>query len=248
LRRLALISLLAASLVVAEEANAKSLEGRDLVNAASIASARRYAESRSGLVAFAVYDDEGRVSGLRSSLLFPSASVVKAMLLVAELRQIGDGHLSEYEKSLLAPMIEVSDNEAAEAVFGQVGVSGLMRLAHAAGMTHFSVPHLFDARISAADQARFFLHLEEHVPTAHRAYALKLLSSVASYQRWGIAKVADRRNLKIYFKGGWRSGIFHQVALIERGGRRVAVAILTSGESMEYGAETQEGIAQRLLR
>ena len=129
-----------------------------------------------------------------------------------------------------------------------MGASGLLRLAHATGMKRFSVFYLFNAQISALEQARFFLHLETHVPAAHRHYAMKLLSSVVGYQRWGIARVADSRNLKIYFKGGWRSGIFHQVALVERGGRRVALAVLTSGESASYGAETQEGIARRVLR
>ena len=37
------------------------------------------------------------------------------------------------------------------------------------------------------------------------------------------------------FKGGWRIGIFHQVALLERDGRRVALAVFTSGTEQGYG-------------
>jgi hypothetical protein len=86
------------------------------------------------------------------------------------------------------------------------------------------------------------------VPGAHRRYARKLLSSIVPEQRWGMAPVARRERVKIFFKGGWRSGITHQVALLERGRRRIALAVLTSGSpSMAYGQETIERIAVRIL-
>ena len=66
-------------------------------------------------------------------------------------------------------------------------------------------------------------------------------------QRWGIAPVARLRRLRIFFKGGWRTGITHQVALLERGRQRIALAILTRSPSIPYGEETIERIARRVL-
>jgi hypothetical protein len=107
------------------------------------------------------------------------------------------------------------------------------------------------SQITAADQVRFFLRIDRLVPSAHRRYARKLLSSVIEEQRWGIAPVARRRKLKAFFKGGWVPGITHQVALLERrrDRSRIAVAVLTrNSPSMGYGQQTIEGIAARILR
>ena len=72
-------------------------------------------------MAFAVLGADGRIRGVRSREHFPSASVVKAMLLVAELRRVGSRPLTGSERALLRPMIEVSDNQAAESIYGIVG-------------------------------------------------------------------------------------------------------------------------------
>src|SRR3954471_15546484 len=56
---------------------------------AGVQVAQRWARARAGVVAFAVIRQGGPLRGLRSHRHFPSASVVKAMLLVAELRRAG---------------------------------------------------------------------------------------------------------------------------------------------------------------
>jgi hypothetical protein len=221
-----------------------------LATSAGMAAAVRYARSRAGTVAFAVLDGRGRLRGLRRTTQFPSASVVKAMLMVAVLRRAAGGHLEVGERDLLRRMITVSDNEAASAIYAQVGGDGLRSVARAAGAKRFAdVGNWADAQLTAADQARFFLRFDKLVPAAHRRYARKPLSSIVGWQRWGIPPVASAHRMKVFFKGGWRTGIVHQVALLERGGRRVALAVLTSGEpSMAYGEQTIAGIARRVLR
>jgi hypothetical protein len=52
-----------------------------------IDAAKTYAKSRTGTIAFAVVDQRGRLRGYRLSAVAPSASVLKAMLLVAHLRK-----------------------------------------------------------------------------------------------------------------------------------------------------------------
>jgi hypothetical protein len=168
----------------------------------------------------------------------PSASVVKAMLLVAYLRQPNVRHrrLRRDERALLGPMIRRSDNAAASQVCNILGYP-----IRPWGLTPIDV----------AGQTRFFLHIDRRVPRRHRRYALRLLGSISPSQRWGIARVRPR-GWALYFKGGWGSGTGwadHQVALLRRGRRRLSVAILiTASPSHAYANETLRGVATRLLR
>ena len=223
---------------------------RALATGAGIAAARKYAGGRQGEVAFAVLDGQGRLRGVNRTVRFPSASVVKAMLLVAVLRKVGSGHLDGGTAKTLTSMITVSDNDAADAIYARVGGAGLRAVARAARERRFrDVGYWANAQLTAADQARFFYRVDRLVPAKHRAFARKLLSSIVGYQRWGIPPVAKRHDLKAFFKGGWRTGITHQVALLIKGDRRIALAVLTSGEpSMAYGEQTIAGIAARVLK
>jgi hypothetical protein len=104
------------------------------------------------------------------------------------------------------------------------------------------------SHIDAADESRFFLHLPGLVPARHRAYALDLLASVVSYQRWGFGQ-ARPAGWHLYFKGGWGvRSVNSQVALLRRGRLRVSAAILTRYDGGQaYGEATLRGMAQRLL-
>jgi len=218
----------------------------------AIAAARRYLARRSGRTAFAVVDTAGRVRGLRMHEQFASASVVKAMLLVAYLRRLADRGvgLDASSRSKLYPMIHVSDNGAASAIFGVVGQDGLRRLARRARMTRFAPSGIWGGTlITAADQARFFFRLNGLLPARFRRYARRLLSGIVREQSWGIPAVA-RPRFKVLFKGGWNParGRVHQAARLERGGRRIAIAVLQDNTpSMGYGEATIAGVARRLL-
>jgi hypothetical protein len=221
-------------------------------SAAAIASAVDYLRERNSDSGIAVVDTRGVLHGHNLDKQFTSASVIKAMLLVAYLRT----HASvppDIENELTL-MITQSDNAAAFEIFGLVGAKGLEDLAHLTGMKHLRVGEdVIFSRITAADQARFFFHLDEYVPRAHRALALYLLSHIIATESWGIPQVA-RPEWKVYFKGGWFGAkedpfrIVNQVARLERGKLKWSVAVLSDeNPHSPYGVETLEGVAQRLL-
>jgi hypothetical protein len=220
-----------------------------------IAAAARYLAGRDGYTSFAVVDSEGRLHGRHLHRTFVSASVVKAMLLVAYLRELAHHHrgLDADARSLLEPMIHVSDNDAATAVWELDGDRRLRALARRAGMTDFSIEGFWaNAMISAADQARYFFEMERLIPSRFRHFADHLLSHIAGYESWGIPAVARPRGWTVYFKGGWRGTwrgqLVHQIARLHKRGEQLAIAVMTDGDpSMEYGIETIEGVAKRLL-
>src|SRR4051794_36070435 len=218
--------------------------------------ARDWAAQRHGTVSFAVRTDT-RLAGWRARRTVNTASVLKAMLLVAYLNRgsVRDRALTDADLKLLAPMIRRSDNAAATRVLAIVGDAGLYRVAHAAGMRHFHAaagPIWGASRTDAADQTRFFLHLERYVAPRHRATAFHLLRTITRSQRWGIGRVR-LPGWKVYFKGGWGSATGatdHQIALLRGcGDTRLAVAVMTKFQgSHDYGKRTLEGVFRRLLR
>lgn len=217
-----------------------------------IAEARRYANRRAGEVAFAVINERGQISGFHMATTAPAASVFKVMLLVAFLRERYPRPLSSGDRVLLAPMIRRSDSVAATEVRNIVGRARIERVARISGMRDFRYNEVWGlSRTSPRDQAWFMYRLESYIPKRYLPYARYLLSHIISTQRWGIGRVAPR-GWSLFFKGGWGTGtgrVDHQVALLERNGQRVALAIFTQFDpSHSYGKRTLRGVAIRLLR
>jgi hypothetical protein len=218
-------------------------------------SAARFARRRAGAVSFAIVDERGRIHGFHRGARYSSASVVKAMLMVAYLRKGGvrNRRLHGSQKGTLGPMIRRSDNGAASAIHNQVGSRGLRRLARRAGMKRFiPSPAWGGSQITARDQARFFFRIRGLIPERHRSYALGLLRRIVPGQRWGVPR-ADPKGWRVHFKGGWYPGgggwRVHQAALLRKRNRRLALAVLTEGgPSLGYGGSTIAGVTRRLLR
>jgi D-alanyl-D-alanine dipeptidase len=219
-----------------------------------VRAARRFVAGRDGVVSWALIDSHGRLHGFAPRRSFISASLVKAMLLVAYLRQAGNRPPTAAERGLLGPMITRSDNNLATAVFARVGDAGLRALAARAGMRGFSVSGYWSgAHFSAADQARFFRVFDRLVPRRSRMYARKLLSSIVGWQRWGFSRFSLAAGFRTFFKGGWRrtdlGRLVHEAALFERGPLRVSMALLSDGNpSHDYGTATLRGVAERVFR
>lgn len=223
----------------------------------AVARGASYLSRRIGRTAFAVVDSEGRLSGLHVHWRFPTASVVKAMLLTAYLRhldRIGQHHVDSYSNSFLYPMIHVSDNNAATQCWSIVGDRGLHSVAAAAAMTDFSVSGPWrTALLSPADQARFFFEMDSLIPREFVGYARFLLSTIEASQSWGVPVIARPLGYQTYFKDGSeptaRGQLVHQIDRLEGHGRKFSIAVMTDGDPrMQYGIDTIQGVASALLR
>jgi Beta-lactamase enzyme family len=226
---------------------------------AAVRDAADFAAGR-GAVSFAVIDAEGGVRGYDASTHYSSASASKVLLLAAELRRLREekAPLDDGTRALLEPMITYSDNDAASAVYAQVGDAGMTAVADRAGMRSFSVDPGFwgGAQLTAADLARFYWRLERNLAGRDREYGMRLLANITETQRWGIPAAAGGA-WRVWFKGGWRpsgqegttGAVTHQGALlVHRNGQRLGLAVL-SNEAPGSGAgyTAIEGVTSRLL-
>jgi hypothetical protein len=221
-----------------------------------VAAAAGYLAGRTGRTAFAVIDSEGRLSGVHVHWTFPTASCVKAMLLVAYLRGLHarrQRYVDSYSNSILYPMIHVSDNSAATAVWSIVGDANLYALARRADMTDFSVTGSWGtALLSPADQARYFFNMDSMIPPEFRGYARFLLSTIEPSQSWAIPAVARPHHYAVFFKDGSEptglGQLVHQIARLERPDHTFAMAVMTDGDpTMQYGIDTIAGVTGALI-
>jgi hypothetical protein len=216
-----------------------------------VRAATHYAAGRRGSISFAVRT-RGHVWGRRLDRAAPSASTLKLVLLVAELRRLGNRPLSRAERRLLDPMIRASANGPASALVVRLGRWRIEHTARLGGMHRFHLRSPWGlSTVTARDLSRFALHVERLVPARHRAYAMRLWRTVVPSQRWGVFRAAPP-GWTVHAKGGWGSGTGwadHQVALLTRGRERVAAAVLTlSNGTHAYGKATLRGVFRRVLR
>ena len=233
-------------------ATAAPATARTVPSAQALHDARVYAQQHEGpaRISWAVVDTGGRLFARHGARHHRSASLTKAMLLVAYLRGLGDRPLPDPVHRVLAPMIQVSGNRAADRIHALVGDAGLADVGRAARMRSLRLNGTWSGvEVTAADQARFFSRFDRLVPRSHRAYARRMLSSIVAKQSWGIARVARRLGFRAFFKAGWRRLLTNQGALLEAGdGRRLAIVVLTDGVRVAAGIRTIEALARRLLR
>lgn len=218
--------------------------------ASAIRRALKWASRRKGIVGVGVVDSRGMLHGYHAHRQFVSASLAKAMLLVAYLRR--HPRPSTSARATLTTMIEESDNESADAIFDEVGNRGLKGVARLAHMRDFEVGiSWIDTEMTPADQARFFYTYEEHLPPRARTFARRLLSGITSMQRWGIPAAGGPAGWKVFFKGGWlgsKNEVMNQAAWLEKDGVRWSLAVLTADDpTSSYGWQTQKGFTGLLI-
>jgi len=216
-----------------------------------VRAAAHYAAGRRGSISFAVRSGD-HVWGRRLDRVAPSASTLKLILLVTELRRLGDRPVPRADRRLLEPMVRESANGPASTLVVRLGRSRIEHVAHLGAMHAFHLASPWGlSTVTARDLTRFALRVESLVPARHRAYAMRLWRTIVPSQRWGIFRVAPR-GWTVHAKGGWGSSTGatdHQVALLTRGHERVAAAVLTTSDGTHtYGKQTLRGMFARLLR
>ncbi|WP_433242783.1 serine hydrolase [Actinomadura nitritigenes] len=213
---------------------------------------------RTGTESVAVYDRERGVRcGVLAGRRYDSASVVKAAILAALLREAAAEHrpLTASEDALATRMITRSDNRAASALWRSVGPGRLDRFLRKAGMAHTALDpagHWGLTRTTAADQITLLRRLTEHnalLTDDARAYELGLMHRVIASQRWGTT-AGTPAGITWHVKNGWlpRHGEewrVHSVGAFTGRGEHYLIAVLTQGApTMAYGVETIERVAR----
>ncbi|MYT30316.1 MULTISPECIES: serine hydrolase [unclassified Streptomyces] len=219
-------------------------------------------QGRQGTSAVALYDRTSDTScAFQADTPFDSASVVKVTVLGALLRQTEEAHraLTAHEVALTTAMITKSDNASTDALWHQVGRSGVQHFLDLAGMRN-TVPGPGDAwgltQITAADQLtlmRLLASDNDALDPTSRTYALDLMRRVVPEQRWGVPAGAPA-SATAHLKNGWlpradQGWRVHSVGSFTGGGNDYAMVVLSSGsDTMGHGVATVEAAAKVIHR
>ena len=203
----------------------------------------------------------GITCSLNGSSHFDSASIVKVIILGATLRKALDQHryLTGTEVGRLRAMIMKSDNNAASALWKQLGHSYLQHFLNVARMSHTVLgPGRYWGltQATAHDEMlllRTLLSANKVLSDKSRAYALALMAQVVSSQRWGVPAGAPR-NATVHVKNGWLPRAAHGWRINSIGGftspnHWYSIVVLSmDNPTMSYGITTVESIARAIHR
>jgi len=213
---------------------------------------------RSSTVALWVDDPkDGLVCSRNGTAHFDSASVVKVTILGAVLRKALDQHryLTSTEVSRLRAMITQSDNNAASALWAQLGHAYLQHFLNLAGMKQTSLGpggYWGLTQITAHDEMlllRLLLTPNAVLSPASRAYGLSLMAQVIPSQRWGVPAGAPT-SVVVHVKNGWLPRATHGWRIHSIGGFTwstgwYSIVVLTQDNpTMAYGVTTIQAIAR----
>ncbi len=229
-----------------------------------IQAAEQAAQDASGSgthVGFAIFNSSGQELGAYNDAMENyGASITKSMLLVAYLRQVGSGQIGSTADELLTNMIEASDNQSADDVWGLLDnpAAQVQAVATDVGMTGFelndtadSVYVLGQSMISARDFALFFSKIDQMLPAAQRGYGLNLLSHLDASDQVGLLQ-SGLPGI-VYSKEGWKGEptltgdqpyVVNQAAQFQLDGTTYGVAVTVA----QYGGSesANEEIIQRI--
>lgn len=222
------------------------------------AALKKYAANKPEF-SIAVYDRKtGETYAYRGDEKYETASIVKVQVLACLLMtaQDDDRKLTSGEKSLADKMIRYSDNASTTSLFGKIGrYSGLSACNKRLGLTQTKVSSSWGlTKTTVKDQVKLLAAIEDEegeLTDTSRAYARKLMTTVATDQDWGVPAVAaDGEEAAV--KNGWlqRSTennlwIINTVGQVTGDETDVSIAVLShTNKSMNSGISLVEKVAK----
>jgi beta-lactamase class A len=220
-------------------------------------------KGRQGTHAVSVYDrGTGTTCEFNAGTRFQSASVIKVTILSALLRKAEETHrgLTEHEKNLATAMITRSDNDAATALWNEVGQASIKHFLSLAGMGSTTIDasgYWGKTHITSGDQLALLKLLTANnsvLSPSSRSYALGLMSRVVAGQRWGTPAGAPP-GTNVHVKNGWvnrddgAGWRVNSLGTFDGKGHDYQMVVLTQGSSTEvYGHGTIEAVAKVIHR
>jgi beta-lactamase class A len=193
---------------------------------------------------------------------FYAASAIKATILAALLRKAQEQRrqLTASEKSLAWLMITQSDNDAATALWNDVGFSHMQHFLNLAKMSQTRLNAAWGLSLLTAHDETLLLTLlsgpNRILSEASRVYAQYLMSHVTASQRWGVPAGAPS-GVTVHVKNGWLPYPVSSDWEINSIGfftsrhpyRVYTIAMLThANPTMAYGIDTIEDAAEVIHR
>lgn len=169
-----------------------------------------YVAAQHGDMGVAVYDvthDRSYAANANQPYILASSAKVYLMLADFDRLEASESEPGDDDMQLLTAMIEHSDNNAAQAIYDQLGdARGMQRYLAKIGITDY-VPCADGwgcAKASAADMVHALTLLQKGqvLNADDRTLALQLMATIEADQRMGVGETAPN-GAKVYLKDGW---------------------------------------------
>jgi hypothetical protein len=204
----------------------------------------------------------GLTCSLHANKHFYAASVIKVTILSALLLKVhGPSHLTKLQRNLAYLMITQSSNNAATALWQDVGMTGMQRFLNTAGMRHTVLNEAWGLTdITARDELTLLHRLTspgKPLGKYSRAYVLRLMAQVVPAERWGVPAGAPS-DVTVHVKNGWLpypgAADWNVNSIGAFTGKHIGyqIVILTgpsaSGQTEIYGIQTVQAAAKVINR
>jgi beta-lactamase class A len=208
---------------------------------------RNYLGHRAGNITAAVYDvTSGTTYLYRPHVHEHTASIVKVDILATLLHQAQarGAELSPAQRGLAVPMIEMSDNDAAEQLWEQAGGSAAVRAFDQRAGIDDTTPNVngywgltWTTAHDQVDLLRYVMLPNQLLDLAARAYEYELMGHVIADQRWGISAGVGP-GAKVAIKNGWlpltpTDWQVNSIGSVVGSGRDYLIAVLTKENPTE---------------